>query len=409
VEQKHKLTLGIIGGGQLAQMLAQNNPFHDLKVVILSDQKDCPAALTDAQLVIGSLNDREAVKKFFEQIQILTIENEFVDSELLGEMKDSFERVLFFPSIGAIEVTQNKLSQKFLFEKLGLPTAPFVAFQREADVVLPWLQKTFEKFPSGFMLKKAFGGYDGKGNFKVGGLKDFAEATAFIEDTLTKGSTVYAEELVFFSKELAQIYVRGLKQDFISYPVVISEQEKNVCRLVYGPATEFGVSAELEKQTTEIGNKIATHLNFVGTFAIEYFLTKDGRVLINEMAPRVHNSGHYTLDASPDNQFANHVRAILGAPLKQPATYSFFAMRNILGTQGITKDFKFDVQKLWDKAVLPENKEDLKIYWYGKSKTAPYRKLGHINTIAMTKEDLLRKIDLLNKTETAFWKSVETV
>jgi 5-(carboxyamino)imidazole ribonucleotide synthase len=243
------------------------------------------------------------------------------------------------------------------------------------------------------------GGYDGKGNLICKTLGDLEQAIDFCQKALDQGTTVYAEEFIPFEKELAQIYTRSMNGDFISYPLVISEQEQNVCRLVYGPAVEFDIPKEIETQTTEIGKKIAEDLKFVGTFAIEFFY-KDGKIQINEMAPRVHNSGHYTLDACPINQFENHIYAVLGAKLKTPAAYPFFAMRNILGPAG-----------LGEKAILSgptvsDASEDVKVYWYNKTKTSSYRKLGHINTISMTKPELLRKIKLMEEIESKFWEQI---
>jgi 5-(carboxyamino)imidazole ribonucleotide synthase len=243
------------------------------------------------------------------------------------------------------------------------------------------------------------GGYDGKGNLVCKTLGDLEKATDFCQKALDNGTTVYAEEFIAFEKELAQIYTRSPNGDFISYPLVISEQEQNVCKLIYGPAVDFDIPKEIETQTIEIGKKLSEELKFVGTFAIEFFYS-DGKVLINEMAPRVHNSGHYTLDASPVNQFENHIYAVLGGKLKSPSTYPFFAMRNILGPKGLEKEFKGDILEKFQK------NEDAKIYWYNKTKTSSYRKLGHINTISMTKPELLRKIKLMEEMESKFWGQV---
>src|SRR5690606_38913525 len=157
-----------------------------------------------------------------------------------------------------------------------------------------WLRNTAFASKNGFMIKRAMGGYDGKGNHIVKTLGELEKATEFCQKALNDKTTVYAEELIKFDKELAQVYTRSMNGDFIAYPLVISEQEKNVCKLVYGPATEFDIPREIEAETSTIGKKIAEELKFVGTFAIEYFFV-NGKIMINEMAPRVHNSGHYTL------------------------------------------------------------------------------------------------------------------
>lgn len=399
-----KLTLGILGGGQLAQMLADNSPFNDLEICILTENIECPAKYTTAQIFEGSLHDLESARKFFSRTQFVTFENEFIDIELLAILKNEFPKMYILPTIPNIQLTQNKLSQKFLFQKLGLPTANFKAFDPKIDQLVPWLRTTAFSHKNGFVLKWALGGYDGKGNLVCKTLGDLEKATDFCQKALSKGTTIYAEEFVPFEKELAQVYTRSMNGDFISYPLVISEQEQNVCRLVYGPAVEFDIPQEIETQTTEIGKKIAEELKFVGTFAIEFFYT-DGKIQINEMAPRVHNSGHYTLDACPINQFENHIYAVLGAKLKTPSAYPFFAMRNILGPASLgEKVFENNVSEKFQKNE--GTNEDVKVYWYNKTKTSSFRKLGHINTISMTKPELLRKIKLMEEIESKFWEQI---
>lgn len=399
MNQKPKLTLGILGGGQLAQMLVDNSPFSDLEICVLTENAECPAKYTNAKIFEGSLKNLESAREFFSKVQFVTFENEFINVDELSTLKAEFPRIYILPTIPNIQVTQNKLSQKFMFQKLGLPTSPFKAFDPQIDQLVPWLRTVAFSHKHGFVLKWAMGGYDGKGNLVCKTLGDLEKAADFCQKALDSGTTVYAEEFVSFDKELAQIYTRSMNGDFVSYPLVISEQEHNVCKLVYGPATEFDIPKEVEQQTTDIGKKIAEELKFVGTFAVEYFYA-DGKILINEMAPRVHNSGHYTLDASPVNQFENHLYAVLGAKLKSPSTYPFFAMRNILGPESLNKTFESNISNKFQQT------EDAKVYWYNKTKTSSYRKLGHINTISMTKEDLFRKIKLMQEMEKTFWEKI---
>jgi 5-(carboxyamino)imidazole ribonucleotide synthase len=396
-----KLSLGILGGGQLAAMLIDNSPFNDLEILVFTDNAECPAKYTNAKIIEGSLKDLNALKNFFSQVQFVTFENEFIDAEVLSFVKSEFQKVYILPSISTIQLTQNKLSQKFLFQKLDLHTSPFKAFDPKIDVLPIWLRNVAFTYKNGFVLKWAMGGYDGKGNWVVKTLGDLEKALPFCQNALDQGTTVYAEELIPFEKELAQVYTRSMNGDFISYPLVISEQEKNVCRLVYGPATEFEIPKSVEEETTQIGKKLAEELKFVGTFAVEFFYHHK-KVLINEMAPRVHNSGHYTLDSSPVNQFENHLYAILGSKLKDPTTYPFFAMRNILGKPGLEKTFDGNIREKFQTC------QDGKVYWYNKTKTSSYRKLGHINTISMTKFDLLRRIKVMQEMEDQFWKELES-
>lgn len=401
MDQKKSLKIGILGGGQLAQMLIQNNPFFDASFYVYSESLECPANQTDAHIHVGSMQNTEQLKSFLSEINFLTFENEFINVELLNELRRDFPKLFILPDLKLLQILQNKLYQKFEFQKLNLPTSKFFAFNPELDDLTKWLQNCYQNFHGKFVLKWAFGGYDGRGNYVIQSTENLIQAIAFCKNAFDKGSTVYAEEFVSFKKEVAQIYVRSLKGEFINYPLVVSEQENNICKLVYGPAVEFDVPSYIEEQTNQIGKILAEKLNYVGTFAIEYFLTNDNEILINEMAPRVHNSGHYTLDACRDNQFSQHTKAVLGGTLSSPITYNFFAMRNILGP----KDSN-GLSSSEELKKLPQS-EDVKIYWYNKQKVKPFRKMGHINTIAMTKDDLNRKIKIMKDIEDKLWSLYE--
>jgi phosphoribosylaminoimidazole carboxylase PurK protein len=348
---------------------------------------------------MGSEKALEDLKSFFKSVQFVTFENEFINADLINEARKDFPKLFVLPDLKSIQVLQNKLFQKFEFKKLDLPTSDFLAYQPELDQLEPWLKAVYTKLGK-CVLKWSFGGYDGKGNFVFKSINDLEGAKLFCQKALANSSTVYAEKFISFKSEVAQVFTRSITGEFTSYPLVVSEQLDNVCKLVYGPATEFDIVKDIEEQTKNIGLKIANSLNYIGTFAIEFFIEETSQVLINEMAPRVHNSGHYTLDACRDNQFSQHIRAILGAKLSPPITYPYFAMLNLLGPKDLSKKIALDVEKYFPTS------EDYKIYWYGKSEVKPMRKMGHINTIALTKEDLKRKIKLMQEIENKIWSLV---
>lgn len=392
--QARKLTkLGILGGGQLAQMLAQNNPYSDLEIHILTEKKDCPAAIPESHITVGSPHHFEDVKNFVEKVDFITFENEFLNMDYFYELQKTLTKKLFFPQIPVLETVQNKLNQKFVFQKLKLPTAQFDVFQPEFQTLTTWLELLLQKYPTGCMLKWAQGGYDGKGNFVFKNITALKEALFFCTKATEKSIALYAEELIPFEKEVAMIYVRTLKGEFQNYPLVISEQHNNICKLVYGPATEFNIAPELEKQAQNYGKAIAQEFSYVGTFALEFFVTKNNLLLINEMAPRVHNTGHYTLDACHVNQFAAHIKAGFGSDIGPLTTFPFFAMLNILG------------KKELPSLIPPQTdlNDPFKVYWYNKNGSSLDRKLGHINTVGTSRSDIENKIQKMKQFEEKFW------
>jgi 5-(carboxyamino)imidazole ribonucleotide synthase len=392
MQKKRSIRLGIFGGGQLALMLAQNNPYSDLEVHVFSEEPTCPASFSDTILTVGSSSDIEAVQNFVEKVDFITFENEFLNMDLFAEVQKATTQKLFFPQIPVLKTVQNKLYQKFVFQKLQIPTARFDKFDSHYQNISDWIQTLLQKFPKGCVVKWARGGYDGKGNYIYNSPEQFHGCLEFCHAALAKSVDIYAEEKIAFSKEVAMIYARSLKTEFVHYPLVITEQNNNVCELVYGPATEFGVDENTEKLAADIGKKIANEFSYVGVFALEFFLTQEGELLVNEMAPRVHNSGHYTLDACLLNQFSCHLKAGLGSDLVSPTTFPFFAMLNILG--------KKKLQEVLAPQAQPN--DPFKVYWYGKKGSTPGRKLGHINTVGTSKSDIESKIKKMRDFERSF-------
>jgi phosphoribosylaminoimidazole carboxylase PurK protein len=308
-----KSKIGILGSGQLATMLAEVAPKLNIQ----------------CELYLESTKDSLALRKFFERHTKIIFESEFFETAIMKESAKGL-KIKFLPSLSVMEKLRDKATQKKVLTALKIPTSPFDLYNPKADLKI-WLQKMLKKYSDQVVLKWSQLGYDGKGVF-VFNPSNFNEAIKFCETSLQRNITVYAEKKIAFEKELAIVCSRNIKKQFISYPLVVSEQKNGICYKVFGPATAFGVAKNLEKKAALYAKKLSTHLNIVGTFAIEFFLDEKNKLLVNEIAPRVHNSGHYTQEAFNASQFESHLRAVLGLPfVKLKPTSKFFGMLNILG------------------------------------------------------------------------------
>jgi 5-(carboxyamino)imidazole ribonucleotide synthase len=370
--------VGILGGGQLARMLAQSALTLGLKPVIFSEDPRCPAA-DAASAVVSDLTALLA------RVSVVAFENEFVDCSLLQSACLAAKRdaaKLFKPELATIQTLQDKLAQKNLLERLKIPTAPFVELKSLADL---------EKLKTPMVLKWSKLGYDGKG-VMIFDPKRRASAVPFCQAALSRGIPVYAEEKINFKRELAVIGVASPSQ-FVTYPLVISEQENGVCKRVTGPATALGVAKKLEVQAARIARKISHDTGLLGAFGVEFFEDRQGRILVNEIAPRVHNSGHYTQNAFAASQFENHWRALLNLPLYVPRSPKNrrFAMLNLLGPEKAS---------LSGSALpLPIPTASTHLHWYGKLAIRPRRKLGHLNGVAETPREFKNLLEQLKLCE----------
>lgn len=383
-----KKKLGIIGGGQLALMLLEAGKKLDLSVRVLASQHEPAIQFADKTNLCQDISEDYLIELLSDS-DFATIESEFVNIDLLEKaLKKISSDLVFLPLPESIKISQDKLSQKYLFQKHHLPTADFSEITPSQTQNLP-LNK---------MLKWAKFGYDGKGNFLYNDSRKQALALNFCQEGYSKGGRIYAEELISFESELAMVFVREKNGKLHNYPLVISEQENNICKLVRGPATKLGVSSSVEKDAIEIGYILASKLDLYGTFAIEFFYTNDKRLLINEMAPRVHNSGHFTLNCAKTSQFENHIRAVTGMPIGSTETSSYFAMLNLIGPNHMTKDLPSDLQ-------IP-TQANLHAYWYRKTTLKPGRKMGHINFCTNNVDSLHEGILQLKSYDQKLWNLI---
>jgi 5-(carboxyamino)imidazole ribonucleotide synthase len=358
-------TIGIVGGGQLGRMLTIAALPLGFKVVVVDPGGNSPAAQVGAEQIIADLHDETALKQLANQSDFITIEIEHVDAKLLAEINDLGTPVN--PAPATIALIQDKFAQKQFLEQAGIPVASYVEITDEASA-----QQALKDFDGQILIKAKHGAYDGRGNRVIKHSEDIATALKHFE-----GKELYAEKLIPFQKELAIMVARDWEGDVKAYPVAETIQERNICTEVLVPAP---IDETLQQKAREVGLQVANHLKGAGIFGIEMFLSQDGEIIVNEIAPRVHNSGHYTTEACATSQFEQHIRAIAGLPLGPtdlvvPAS----VMINILGE----RDGPVQLEGL----EVAESQPETTVHLYGKSPTKVDRKMGHITATGATLEE----------------------
>ncbi len=369
-----KNRIGIIGGGQLGRMMTQEAKKMGFYVTILDPTPQSPAGQVADRQIIADFNDEKAIVDLANQSDYMTFEIENTNGQFLDELEKKVT-CLINPSGKSWRLFQDKLEQKKLFQKGHILQPKFLPVESYTDLKQAVKQL---KFP--FLLKARFDAYDGRGNFLIKNNKLLATAWEKF-----KNKKLYAEEFVKFDKELAVMIARNNKGDIVSYPVVETVQKNNICHYVFAPAQ---ISKIAQKRALNLATKTMKLLNGAGVFGIEMFKTKNDQVLINEIAPRVHNSGHYTIETCVTSQFEQHIRAITNLPLGSTSMVTPCAvMINILGN------------RLGEASVEGLQKalsiSDVKVHIYNKKQTKPERKMGHL---IVTGNDM---IEVYNKAKLA--------
>lgn len=369
-----KNRIGIVGGGQLGRMLAFEAKKMGFFVTILDPTPQSPAGqVADFQIVAG-YNDEQAIIKLANQSDYLTFEVENTNGQFLDQLEKKVSCKIN-PSGKSWRLFQDKLEQKKLFEKGHIPQPKFETVNSFED-----LKKAIKKLRLPFLLKARFDAYDGRGNILIKKEKDIESAWEKF-----KGKKLYAEEFVPFDKELAIMMARDSKGQIVPYPVVETLQKNNICHFVFAPAQ---ISPLVKKRAVDLAIKTIKLLKGAGVFGIEMFKTRDNRVLINEIAPRVHNSGHYTIETCVTSQFQQHIRAITGLPLgKTNMIVPAAVMINILGD----RHGRAEIQGL-EKALTTPNAS---VHIYNKIETKPERKMGHITVVDKNIKSALKKAKLV--------------
>jgi len=371
-------TIGIIGGGQLAKMVSQSAKQIGFHVRILDPTPNSPAGQVSDEQVIGDLYDPQALKEFIAGNDVTTYDIEHIDTATLKLIAE--QQSAIYPAPRILELIQDKFLQKQMLIAAGIPTSKFAKVEDYND-----LQKTIETqgFTYPIVQKACKGGYDGKGVQILNSAEDLPKALK---------TESFIEEFVDLDKELAVNITRGLSGEITLHPVVemVFDPELNLCDLVIAPAQ---IGEHHAAESLKIGEKVLQALGegAIGIFAIELFLTKDGKILVNEIAPRPHNSAHYSIEACITSQFEQHIRAITGLPLGSTTLLSPAVMVNILGP----KDYEgpVTIEKITELLSIP----GLSLHLYGKSLSKPGRKIGHCTILDSDVNEAVKKAEIAKK------------
>ncbi len=372
---KQHMRIGIVGGGQLGQMLtiaAKNLGYY---VAIVDPTPKSPAGQVADKQIVGGYKDDKAIRELAQDVDVITVDAEFVNTDTLLDLEKQGKTI--YPSPETIALIKDKLHQKQFLQQNNIPTADFIAVTTHEDIA-----KAGKQFGYPLLLKARTDAYDGKGNFVV---HNETEIEKGIENL--KGRSLYVEQFVPFVKELAVMVARNKSGEIAIYPVVQTVHKDNVLDYLLAPAD---ISEKATNNAQKLAQNVMQHMKGAGVFGIEIFLTKEDNVLVNELAPRVHNSGHYTIEASVTSQFEQHIRAITNLPLGSTAFLpKAVVMKNILGTrngpgaiQGVEKALEI---------------EGVSIHMYNKHESRIGRKMGHITVVGENVEECLRKAEEARK------------
>ena len=365
---QHKV--GILGGGQLGKMLLYTTRKFDIQTYVLDPNPEAPSKIACDAFFVGDLMDYETVFEFGKKVDTLTIEIENVNVSALRALEH--EGVNVYPAADTLAIIQNKAKQKLFYSEHGLPTASFTRYVNSKELTTA-IENEAQTLP--FVWKSAQFGYDGKGVKVIRTLSDM-KALPNVE--------CIAEDLVPFKKELAVTVARSPQGEIRAYPVVEMEfhPEANQVEYVLCPAR---ISNAIEKKAERVALNTAAAFKHVGLLAVELFLTQDDNILINEVAPRPHNSGHQTIEASYTSQFEQHIRAVLNLPLGETRNKVSGVMVNLVGAEGHNGAVVYqNIEKILElEGVTP--------HIYGKKETRPFRKMGHV-TIVHSEIDKAREI-----------------
>ena len=362
-----KKRLGIIGGGQLGMMIteaAKNLSNEISEIIVLDPTENCPAAQAGAKQIVGDFKDEDAIVKLAEQSDIITYEIESGNTDVLSKVKAEIE-----PSPSTLGIIQDKLLQKTFLLENELPISQFYKITSLDD-----LRKKINELGLPVLLKSRRDAYDGRGNYKISSLEEIEKAYQYFD-----GKSLMVEKFVDFKMEVSVIAVRNTKGEIAVYPLVENIHEDNILKMTVAPAR---VSDDVINDAGEIAKKTMDVLKGAGVFGIEMFIDQNDRILINEIAPRVHNSGHHTLQSCRTSQFEQHLRAILGLELGSTDLVHKTVMCNILGPNGFEGKYKpVEIQK-----------DGVYLKMYGKDVSKPQRKLGHFNVVDLNDSESIARL-----------------
>ncbi len=363
--------IGIVGGGQLGKMMILDAKRLDYYFVILDPTLNCPAHSIADEHIIAGFDDMDAMLELASKVDVVTYEFEHINVVALQEMEKKGYKV--YPSSETLLHIQNKYNQKVWLRDYDLPVRGFVSINSYEE-----LTKAHELYGFPMLLKTCTGGYDGKGNYVVRSEADYEDAY----NTLGAGKLpLMVEEFVDFEKEVSVLVCQSTNGDVKVFPIAENVHKDNILDETYVPAL---ISEDSTNQAMDVARRAVKAFNAYGMLCIELFVTKDGEVLVNELAPRPHNSGHYTIEGCVTSQYENHIRAILGLPLGDTSLIKPTVMKNIIGDvngpanlMGLDEAYKYG---------------NVKVHMYGKETVSVGRKMGHITAVDNSIEEATAKV-----------------
>ncbi len=372
-KQISELRLGILGGGQLGRMLIQEAISYNVTTLVLDPDADAPCKHLANYFECGSITDFDTVYNFGKKADVITIEIEKVNIEALEQLEK--EGKMVFPQSRVIRLIQDKGVQKQFFKENDIPTAPFQLANTKED-----LMNCSMSFP--YMLKQRRDGYDGKGVMKINTVQEIEHAF---------DAPCLVEEIVDFEKEIAVIVSRNANGEVRTFPMVEMEfnAEANLVEFLISPST---YPEAIQEKAELLAKRIASALNITGLLAVEMFITRDGNILVNELAPRPHNSGHHTIEGNYVSQFEQHLRAVCNLPLGDTRAITNAVMINLLGEKGHDGVAKYQgLEKIM--AI-----DGVYVHLYGKKYTKPFRKMGHVTIVDQNREGAIEKASYIKET-----------
>lgn len=366
----HPLKIGIIGGGQIGKMIAQEAKRMSIKVVILDPTKNCPASTVCDKLIVADFKNEDKIRELAKYSDVITYEIELANSEALKNLES--KKYPIFPSPHSLYLIQNKYRQKKFLQENKLPVPEFKKITSIND-----LSFIAEKFEYPLMLKASEDSYDGRGNYLIKCKEDIPIAYNSFDNR-----EIFAEKYVDFKTEISIMVARNKKGQIETFPIAENIHKNNVLDTTLVPAN---ISPKIYKDAEIIAKNVVACLNDIGIFGIEMFVSNKDDIFINEIAPRPHNSGHYSIEGCSISQFEQHIRTILNLPLIKPELLRPTVMKNILGPPNFSGNYR--IRGMSKLLSIPSTK----IHLYGKSLTSPGRKLGHITCTGTTLDEVIKR------------------
>ncbi len=367
-------TIGVIGGGQLARMIGEAASELGIKIVVLDPTSDCPGYPPAKNQVVGDFDDRDAYFELAENVDVLTYEIELADPDILHDITRDMN-ISVHPNPKTLKIIQDKFIEKQTLSEADIPVPDFRQVENVDE-----LEKSFDVLGSPIMLKARKGGYDGRGNAVVSSIEEAREKFGSLDGLI-------AEKLIDFSSELSVIGVKG-KNEIKTFPVGENIHKEEILRETVVPA---GTKDSVIQKAKDVVSNILNILEGRGVYGVELFETQNRDILVNEIAPRPHNSGHYTIEGCISSQFEQHVRAVTAIPLGSTELRDPTVMANILG------DVETPKPAILQNTNEIFNESDIKLHWYGKKEVRPLRKMGHITITGENKDHILKKIRRVKK------------